>query len=309
MNTIQSLISRVDNYTATVMPTATDDITKGYTIGSQWYDTVGKNSYSCVDATASAAVWKQNGYNVTISLINNVNHTVLASENGTTFVVLTNTAASIMTLPLVSGVSSGFTVVITKNTTGNSVTVQTSGADAIKYQDATTTNIVLSRMGDTLTLTMANGAWAVTNEITPVTHPVASEVAPGIAEIATQAEVNAALDATRYVTPATLAGSYGNIPHLGNGQLWTNMIGSRSPGVTYTNTTGRPIAIYVTTYAVNATTSYLYINGANVSIIGASIGGGFNTNLYAPLTAIIPAGSTYMVTVSGSSVVRWWELR
>ena len=49
----------LDNLTATAAPTATDDSTKGYSKKSQWiYD--GK-FYTCVDATANAAVWTEGG--------------------------------------------------------------------------------------------------------------------------------------------------------------------------------------------------------------------------------------------------------
>ena len=46
------------NLTATVAPTATDDSAAGYSIGSQWLDTVGGKIWFCTDATAGAAVWK-----------------------------------------------------------------------------------------------------------------------------------------------------------------------------------------------------------------------------------------------------------
>jgi hypothetical protein len=46
------------NLTATVAPSATDDSAAGYSVGSQWLDTVGAKIWFCTDATASAAVWK-----------------------------------------------------------------------------------------------------------------------------------------------------------------------------------------------------------------------------------------------------------
>lgn len=42
---------------AIIPPTATDDSTAGYEIGSMWIDTVLNQFYVCVDATAAAAVW------------------------------------------------------------------------------------------------------------------------------------------------------------------------------------------------------------------------------------------------------------
>lgn len=47
------------NYTATAAPTVNDDIDDGYGVGSVWIDVTGDNAYTCVDATAGAAVWRQ----------------------------------------------------------------------------------------------------------------------------------------------------------------------------------------------------------------------------------------------------------
>ncbi len=49
------------NYSATTAPTATDDSSAGYSVGSRWIDTIAKIAYTCVDATVGAAVWYQGG--------------------------------------------------------------------------------------------------------------------------------------------------------------------------------------------------------------------------------------------------------
>ena len=46
------------NLAATAAPTATDDSAAGYSVGSQWLDTVGGTFWCCVDASTGAAVWK-----------------------------------------------------------------------------------------------------------------------------------------------------------------------------------------------------------------------------------------------------------
>lgn len=46
-------------HTALVAPAITDDGAAGYPIGSLWVDTVLKNGFQSVDASAGAAVWKQ----------------------------------------------------------------------------------------------------------------------------------------------------------------------------------------------------------------------------------------------------------
>lgn len=47
----------LNNFTGTTAPTANDDSVDGYSAGSLWYDSVAAETYRCVDATASAAVW------------------------------------------------------------------------------------------------------------------------------------------------------------------------------------------------------------------------------------------------------------
>jgi hypothetical protein len=44
---------------ATVAPGATDDSAAGYAVGSKWVDVTADKAYVCLDATATAAVWKE----------------------------------------------------------------------------------------------------------------------------------------------------------------------------------------------------------------------------------------------------------
>jgi len=46
------------NVAAVTDPQATDDSTLGYEIGSIWFNTLVEESYICLDATASAAIWQ-----------------------------------------------------------------------------------------------------------------------------------------------------------------------------------------------------------------------------------------------------------
>lgn len=47
------------NFSAAVAPTVNDDSGDGYTVGSQWIDTVLDDAYICCDATVAAAIWKK----------------------------------------------------------------------------------------------------------------------------------------------------------------------------------------------------------------------------------------------------------
>lgn len=99
---------------------------------------------------------------------------------------------------------------------------------------------------------------------------------------------------------------------LGVGQQWQDLTGSRAFGVTYYNTTGRPIMVRVAWIAgVSAiyTNSVLTIGGVSTTAKrdeGDSIRGGWDE-------FIVPVGSDYRITVTadaGTPTVRSWaELR
>ena len=49
----------LNNWTAIIAPTVTDDSAAGYAIGSEWTDVTADKSYKLVDASVGAAVWKE----------------------------------------------------------------------------------------------------------------------------------------------------------------------------------------------------------------------------------------------------------
>jgi len=88
---------------------------------------------------------------------------------------------------------------------------------------------------------------------------------------------------------------------LGVGQAWQDVTASRSVGVTYTNTTGRPIQVFVTFDPVG-TATHFQVDGINI-LPQADSG-------YYHVACIIPAGSTYSLGTNGSAAMfRWVELR
>jgi hypothetical protein len=97
---------------------------------------------------------------------------------------------------------------------------------------------------------------------------------------------------------------------LGNGQIWKWWGTYRNVNVTYTNTTGKPIALYI------------YGNSTNTAVVALNIGptvtgtsqleihwSVFNNTPTTPCTVycIIPINGTYLVP-SGNSIVKWYEL-
>lgn len=94
---------------------------------------------------------------------------------------------------------------------------------------------------------------------------------------------------------------------LGYSQSWTDVSGSRNFGVTYTNTTGKPIQILVV-----ASTSGVG-GGVNLNIGGVGLSGFFAYSGAVTVTSpplIVPPGATYSASAYGNaSYAAWYELR
>lgn len=54
---IPANLAFTNNFAATAAPTASDDLNKGYQVGSVWIVTATGTAYICVDASFGAAVW------------------------------------------------------------------------------------------------------------------------------------------------------------------------------------------------------------------------------------------------------------
>ncbi len=97
-----------------------------------------------------------------------------------------------------------------------------------------------------------------------------------------------------------------NANALGVGQTWQFPL--RALGVTYTNSTSRPIEImvYCNTTGVNQFVMYASINsGAGITIAATANSSGGN---YLVGSMIIPSGNTYNITSTAGLIV-WAELR
>jgi hypothetical protein len=103
--------------------------------------------------------------------------------------------------------------------------------------------------------------------------------------------------------PSTIQGYGGQalsaMSSLGYGQTWQNVAGSRSSGVTYYNTTGRPI-LWIVTMALSEAIQPL-VNGVQLAT-GAS-NSSLNRN---SVTVLVPAGASYVIT---GAIAGWVELR
>ena len=92
---------------------------------------------------------------------------------------------------------------------------------------------------------------------------------------------------------------------LGVGQTWQDVTASRSAGVTYTNTTGKPIELQIRNSGASAanTATYISING----LPNVLLNGGWGSTHASSI--IIPHSSTYNVTTVGGTISQWFELR
>ena len=89
---------------------------------------------------------------------------------------------------------------------------------------------------------------------------------------------------------------------LGYAQSYQDMTGSRSEGVTYTNTTGKTILVLVSSTDVGNPNYGTYtINGVEFYWGGGEIP--------SAIPMIIPNGSTYSWTSTTGGIRRWYELR
>ena len=91
---------------------------------------------------------------------------------------------------------------------------------------------------------------------------------------------------------------------LGVGQTWQDMHTSRAKDVTYTNTTGRVIAISIVIYQGWRNTTYLFVNGRAAQVQYDDDTSGRRNYFY-----IIPPGANYSVSGTSSNIEIWDELR
>ena len=99
-----------------------------------------------------------------------------------------------------------------------------------------------------------------------------------------------------------------SLPVLGVGQTWQLVTGSRAASTTYTNTTGKPIAISIRaeTTATAVADALFVVGGVNAwnRYCGSIASARFS------IMAIVPTGATYYLTIpTGTVFDQWAELR
>ena len=134
---------------------------------------------------------------------------------------------------------------------------------------------------------------------TVATTAGATETSTGLIELATTAEAQAGTDDTRAITPLKLKNSV-----LGLGQTWQSFtVGTqRISGTTYTNTTSKPIVVFLNISINTGGGATMVVNGVSTTINVGYSGVGI------PYTIIIPNGVTYQITAP-QGISTWMELR
>jgi hypothetical protein len=97
---------------------------------------------------------------------------------------------------------------------------------------------------------------------------------------------------------STQASSVSAIGLGGTAQTWQNVAGSRSTSVTYTNSTGRPIMVCIST--TGGANGDLVINGVSIGRCDA-VG-------YQTVSGIVPNSGTYSLN-GATGIIYWAELR
>ena len=129
----------------------------------------------------------------------------------------------------------------------------------------------------------------------------ATETVKGIVELATIAEVQAGTDTVRAVTPDGFRSA-----SFGVGQTWQDVTASRVAGTTYTNSTGKPIMVHVTTQSNSSSNS----TSINLNGVSKSLGDTSAVALHITASVVIPHGHTYSIVLTGSATIKsWLELR
>jgi len=88
---------------------------------------------------------------------------------------------------------------------------------------------------------------------------------------------------------------------LGSGQTWQPPGGGRSIGVTYTNTTGKPIQVAIRVASTSSQVWTLTVGGVGITTLS-------NNGVDGTIFAVIPPGATYVLT-GGTVLNAWAELR
>lgn len=135
----------------------------------------------------------------------------------------------------------------------------------------------------------------------------ATETVPGLVQISSTTVANGGADNTTAMSPVKVASRITAALNTtyGYNRVYLDVTTTRSSGVSYTNTSGAPIGVLVTLNTLaGAETTTITVNGLTVYSGDPGVG-----QQQAPIYFAVPNGASYAVTVSGSVIQRWVEMR
>lgn len=130
-----------------------------------------------------------------------------------------------------------------------------------------------------------------TNSVTTTSHT--HEIDKASTSVAGVVQLNNTL--TSEATDQALTAAKGkelNDKMFGVGQSWQNVTSSRVAGTTYTNSTTRPLGLYI----------YTGVNGSTFTVDGTTLSAHGNSMIQ----VVVPSGKTYSFNGAFGG---WWELR
>lgn len=182
-----------NNVSATSAPTASNDSSQGYAVGSRWVNVTTDLAYVCVDASVGAAIWNRElvvnaaGTSVSVGAILSNLTAPVANTDAATKLYVDNTAFS-SALPGQAG------------NAGKFITTDGTNASWSDIQAATETVAgVIEIANATEVVTLTDN----TRSVTPLglSNLTSTESRIGLVELATQTETNLGTDDSRVVTP------------------------------------------------------------------------------------------------------------
>lgn len=174
-------------YDATADPATSDDSTQGYTVGSIWVNVTKDTIFTCVDATASSAIWKQHiVVEAWVDVASAATTDLGAVSSDNIRITGTTTITSFGTAPAGTRKFIRFAGVLTLTHNATSLILPVGGA-----------NLNTAPNDSAIAISLGNGNWYVPTYMRNTGRPLELN-------FATQAQMEAGTDTFAVVTPSVM---------------------------------------------------------------------------------------------------------
>lgn len=211
-------------------------------------------------------------------------------------------------------INSAISTVISSGSTGGTVNGVKSRLVVLAIDNAGTVVLGWTNLSGGLNLdetnlitTTAEGGAGGANSAN-VIYTTVAVTTPSPYRVVGYVESTQATAGTWATAPSTIQGYGGQaltaMSSLGYGQTWQNVTGSRTPGTTYYNTTGKPIEAVFAFYTANGGAYGVTVNGVLIARVAAT-----STQVEQMLTVTIPVNASYIYSVVPTVPPKIYELR